>query len=263
MASKYRKIDPRLWKDEKFRNFSAQEKLFCIYMFTAQANRIGIFSFSPGEAAEDLETLPQTFLKGFGNVINTLNWRWDSGVRVLYIPTWFKYNAPENPNVLKGVLDDLQDVPETLLLSEFYGNLRYLDETLHETFLKRLPKRIAKPIGKQEQEQEQEEEPPKAPLSGGVVYSPDFEVFWAAYPKHTGKGAACRAWNRLRPDQAAREKILAAILDQRKTAAWQKDNGQFIPNPATWLNQRRFDDDIASPAPVAAAARVWQTKDYL
>lgn len=23
---------------------------------------------------------------------------------------------------------------------------------------------------------------------------------------------------------------------------WRKDNGQYIPNPATWLNQGRWDD---------------------
>jgi hypothetical protein len=34
---------------------------------------------------------------------------------------------------------------------------------------------------------------------------------------------------------------------QKTSAQWQKDNGQYIPNPATWLNQGRWDDEIKEP----------------
>jgi hypothetical protein len=54
MASKFRKVDPRFWKDERVRALTPIEKLVAFYVFTAQANRIGCFSFSPGMAAEDL-----------------------------------------------------------------------------------------------------------------------------------------------------------------------------------------------------------------
>ena len=50
----YRKIDPRIWNDEKFSEWSLYEKAIAIYILTAQANRIGIFKFSPALAAEDL-----------------------------------------------------------------------------------------------------------------------------------------------------------------------------------------------------------------
>ena len=63
--ARYRKIDPRTWKDEKFRGLSSEEQLIVFYVLTAQSNRIGLFNFSPAMAAEDLDTLPQTFLKGF------------------------------------------------------------------------------------------------------------------------------------------------------------------------------------------------------
>jgi len=31
---------------------------------------------------------------------------------------------------------------------------------------------------------------------------------------------------------------------QKATEQWRKDNGQFIPHPQTWLNQRRWEDDV-------------------
>src|SRR5690348_8887564 len=54
MAAKYRKIDPRMWDDEKFRLLSAGEKLIAIYAITAQSNRCGIFIYSHGLAREHL-----------------------------------------------------------------------------------------------------------------------------------------------------------------------------------------------------------------
>ena len=136
--SRFRKIDPRFWKDEKVRRFSQIEKLISLYLFTGQSNRIGLFSFSPGEAAEDLGVSAQTFAKGFGNVCQTLFLGWDSEARVLYLPTWWKYNQPENDNNVKGNLKDLDDVPDSPLIDRFINNLEYLPETLQVTFTKTL-----------------------------------------------------------------------------------------------------------------------------
>ena len=38
--------------------------------------------------------------------------------------------------------------------------------------------------------------------------------------------------------------MIAAIAEQEKSEQWQKEGGQFVPNPATWLNQGRWDDEI-------------------
>lgn len=70
-----------------------------------------------------------------------------------------------------------------------------------------------------------------------------FEEFWQTYPRKAGKGAALKAWQRLRPDADLQARILAAISQQRTSEQWCKDGGQFIPHPATWLNQQRWDDE--------------------
>ena len=41
--ARYRKINPRLWDDERFVQLDAVEKLIAIYSITAQSNRIGLF----------------------------------------------------------------------------------------------------------------------------------------------------------------------------------------------------------------------------
>jgi len=70
-----------------------------------------------------------------------------------------------------------------------------------------------------------------------------FDEFWAAYPKKVGKKAAWAAWNKIKPDAELHNKILTAIGRAKATEQWQRENGRFIPNPTTWLNQGRWDDE--------------------
>lgn len=71
-----------------------------------------------------------------------------------------------------------------------------------------------------------------------------FDTFWAAYPRHTNKKAALQSFLRLNPDDAMMQTILAAIDRQKNSQQWTKDGGQFIPHPATWLNGRRWEDEM-------------------
>lgn len=71
-----------------------------------------------------------------------------------------------------------------------------------------------------------------------------FEGFWKAYPKKIGKGAAQKAWGKVRPSQGLISQILGAVEIQKQCEQWQKDGGQYIPNPATWLNQKRWEDEV-------------------
>lgn len=70
--------------------------------------------------------------------------------------------------------------------------------------------------------------------------SADFEVFWSAYPKKVGKQAAKEAFEKV---NVPVESLVTAIKRQECSPQWSKDGGQYIPNPATWLNQGRWEDE--------------------
>lgn len=70
-----------------------------------------------------------------------------------------------------------------------------------------------------------------------------FSTFWDIYPRKTGKGNAENSFNKIKPDSELLNKMIEAIKQQMKSEQWQKDKGQFIPHPATWLNQKRWEDD--------------------
>jgi len=98
-----------------------------------------------------------------------------------------------------------------------------------------------------EAEAEAEQTKPKAGKAKSTTFiiPPGFEAFWSAYPRKIGKRAAMTAWARLKVNGSF-DKVLAAVEQQKRSEQWQKDGGQFIPHPATWLNQGRWDDEPAS-----------------
>lgn len=71
-----------------------------------------------------------------------------------------------------------------------------------------------------------------------------FDEFWQVYPRKQGKGQARKAWRKIKPSQDLKERILWAVEQQKQSEQWQKEGGTYIPLPATWLNQERWDDEI-------------------
>ena len=70
-----------------------------------------------------------------------------------------------------------------------------------------------------------------------------FARFWAVYPKKTGRGTAEMAFYNLNPSEELTDIMIAAVEKQKQWDEWTRDYGQFIPNPATWLNQGRWEDE--------------------
>lgn len=74
-----------------------------------------------------------------------------------------------------------------------------------------------------------------------------FDVFWQDYPKKIGKAVAEKSWRLLKPDEQTRALIAAGLDKAKASPQWTKDGGQFIPHAATWLNQRRWEDEYSPP----------------
>lgn len=72
----------------------------------------------------------------------------------------------------------------------------------------------------------------------------NFYLFWKAYPKKVAKPRARKAFDKINPDDTLLEKILAGVERAKKTRQWVKDSGEYIPHPATWLNAKRWEDEI-------------------
>lgn len=93
-----------------------------------------------------------------------------------------------------------------------------------------------------------ENNPPKAPqgAESAPAWKPDrFAGLWDYYPRHTSKQAAVKAWDKLRPSDELIAKIGKALRRQKAWDEWQRGVG--IPYLSTYLNQRRWEDDLSDP----------------
>jgi len=67
----------------------------------------------------------------------------------------------------------------------------------------------------------------------------DFDLFWEHYPKKVGKK---KVQDKFNANEYPIEKILKNLEKQKQSTQWQ--NPQYIPNPETYLNQERWEDEV-------------------
>jgi len=72
-----------------------------------------------------------------------------------------------------------------------------------------------------------------------------FDKFWACYPRREGKQMAKKAFLKISPDDDLLETMLVAVQRQKQTDQW--SDPRYIPHPATWLNGRRWEDEVTQP----------------
>jgi uncharacterized protein YdaU (DUF1376 family) len=87
---------------------------------------------------------------------------------------------------------------------------------------------------------EEEKNKPLCSPNPGERVDESFDSFWKAYPKRVAKKAAIKAWKKIKPEH--HQAILKAVAAWSRDENWTKDNGQFIPYPASWLNDERWND---------------------
>lgn len=72
-----------------------------------------------------------------------------------------------------------------------------------------------------------------------------FEEFYAAYPRHVGRGQAERAWKKATTGKVAADPGAVIAAASAFTARRKGQDPTFTPHPATWLNGKRWlDDDV-------------------
>ena len=70
----------------------------------------------------------------------------------------------------------------------------------------------------------------------------NFNKFYSIYPKRIARLVALKSFEKINPDNSLLEAILSDIERRKKSEDWTKDNGKYIPYPATYLNQQRWND---------------------
>jgi hypothetical protein len=168
---RYRKIEVRMWGDEKFRSLSAipacGQGLWMFLLSGPHTGPIpGLFRAGRASMAEDLDWTIEGFDHAFQEVYSQGMAKADWKAKVVFIPKAIEFNRPESPNVVKSWRDEWDLIPECDLKREAYERLKASVYALGEGFGDAFDKTIRKPSPKpsvktcanQEQEQEQYQE---------------------------------------------------------------------------------------------------------
>lgn len=217
-----RTIKPKFFKNEDLAALPYQSRLLFIGLWT-EADKEGRLEDRPKRLKAELFPYDDLDInQELGCLANAgFLTRYESnGVRYIAIPTWEKHQHPnqrEEPSVIP---------PPTA------------DQCAH----------VHAPVERKGREQEGEE---KGTGTEYPALRARFERFWQAYPRKVGKDAAWAVWQRKRPGDDLTTQMIAAIEASCRSTQWQRDEGQFIPHPRTWLSQGRWQDDERPALPVS------------
>ena len=166
--ARYRKIDTRVWNDEKFRGLSDKGKLAFFFVLThPHMTAIGAMRASiPGLACE-LGWSEKAFREAFQEALSKGMAAHDEKACLVWLPNFLKYNKPESPNVVKSWDSALDLLPECDLKNKVIQYVKAFLEALPKAFREALPEAFREAFRKgmpnQEQEQEQDITPPVSP----------------------------------------------------------------------------------------------------
>lgn len=93
----------------------------------------------------------------------------------------------------------------------------------------------------------------KPPERGEVAFSDDFLRFWAAYP--AGKGNQLEAWAVWQALAADPGAVMKGLQQWLRSESWQREAGRYVPNPAKFLREQRWQSPPSSTMVVSDKER--------
>jgi hypothetical protein len=274
------KVATTIWGDPDFEELRPSEKLCVLWLLTnPRVDMIGVVSFSEkrfefetGCKIEDLATAIEAFGKSFVTPLEGLE---EGSNKVVFIKNFIKFQyssgsgAFDSERFLRNnlsapvlscaskhcgtwVYDAFAEVYPTLAESLDFKPLQSPYQAVPKDKDKEKEKEKENNTGNKEKDKEGKT-PSESKRSRAKVddtYSIKFLEFWDAYPARNGvrngKREAWKAWIKNGCEPKAPE-IVAAVQRFATTPQWTKDNGQFVPMASTFLNQARWEDELAQP----------------
>ena len=92
--------------------------------------------------------------------------------------------------------------------------------------------------------------PAKSRVKKVFAYTDEFEEFWKIYPRGENKKKSFDAWLKVKPDVDLQKIILDAVAAKKTDPSWMADGGKWIPHPTTYINDRRWEDEVGSVSTV-------------
>lgn len=211
--AKSRYVNTRIWDDDYFSNLDPIEKLLFLYLLTNSSTEIcGVYEIPLKNIAVDTGIDKE--------MVEKVLIRFASNDKIYYIKGYiaiknFIKHQTINPSIKRGIESGLNKVPLEVLDRLGTEWRQYVDSL------------------------------PDIKSNYNLIKSnliTSFDSFWEEYPRKVGKEIARSKWAKLTDQE--RELALKELPNHKKSTGWNKDGGQFIPHPTTWINQKRWNDEV-------------------
>lgn len=238
----YRQIYTTFWTDAKVADdFTPEDKYFYLYLLTnAHTNLSGCYEISKKQISVDTGytiDVVTRLLDRMQNVHEIAAYS-DSTKEVL-LYNWHKYNWSKSDKVLKGVANEYERIKNPEFRQEIYNLLAdygYKTDTLSIPYAYPMHTSVTVTVSNTVTDTVSD-------TVSDTEVETSFDKFWKAYPKKVGKKEAKKAFDRAKKTTDV-DTMIQAVIAQKGSSQWARDNGRYIPNPATWLNQGRWDDEL-------------------
>lgn len=147
--ARYRKVDSRIWNDQKFVDLSDDGQLLFLFLLThPHQTALGAMRNTLAGLAQEKGWLPERLSEAFTEASSRGMVRHDPKASCIWLPNFLKYNRPESPNVVKAWGSAADLVPECLLKNQcihtakafLKGFKKAFNDAFEEVFGKDLPK---------------------------------------------------------------------------------------------------------------------------
>ena len=261
----YSKVSPTFWTGptgRRIKEGGPEAVVVALYLLSSpHANMLGLYYCPMAYIANDTGLSSQGASKGLQRAIEADFCAYDAPSEVVWIYEMAAYQVeralkPGDKRVA-GIAKEYGKLPKCPFIGLFFDKYR---EAFHLRE-RRSIEGASMPHRSQEQEQEQEQD--KQPLSDSdrtaatvtakktAENDPSaeerFNAFWQSYPRKTAKQRALAVWMRKKCWNGEFDAILTGLTAHKESDQWQRDDGRYIPHPATFLEQERWRDEIACP----------------
>lgn len=251
-------VDVSFWTDNKVVDmFSPEDKLFFLYLLTnPHTTQLGVYpinkrvmAFELGYSLEAVCVLIDRFQNKYQII------KYSEATGEVAIKNYLRHSIVKGGKPVEDLLvKEISRVKDKGLLSYVYQGI-HTDENLIPTVNK-----ILSLLNKNNDNDNEV----TSHVTSNVTYhvtSEEFGRFWEVYPKKKGKGDAEKAF---RKANVPVDVLIEAVNKQKGSESWTREDGRFIPYPATWLNGRRWEDeadeDPTQPSPNGLVASVLRRK---
>ena len=230
-------VDVGFWTDNKVVDmFSPEDKLFFLYLLTnPHTTQLGVYPINKRVMAFELGYSLEAvcvLIDRFQNKYKLIRYSEETGE--VAIKNYLRHSIVKGGKPVEDLLvKEISRVKDKGLLSYVYQGI-HTDENLIPTVNK-----ILSLLNKNNDNDNEV----TSHVTSNVTYhvtSEDFGRFWEVYPKKKGKGDAEKAFRKANVDV---DVLINAVNRQKQSEDWLKEDGRFIPYPATWINGRRWEDE--------------------